>query len=63
MKKIPVLYKDKEECCGCSACCVICPKKAISMIADEEGFDYPFIEIEKCIKCYKCLNVCPFKNI
>ena len=58
----PVLYNKKEECCGCSACLSICPKKAISMIADEEGFLYPFINQEKCIACYKCLKVCAFKQ-
>lgn len=36
MTEIPVLYKRKEECCGCTACYAICPKEAISMIEDEE---------------------------
>lgn len=40
-KKEPVLYEKKEECCGCTACYAICPKEAISMIEDEEGFEYP----------------------
>lgn len=39
-REIPVLYKRKEECCGCTACYAICPKEAISMIEDEEGFEY-----------------------
>ena len=58
-KKLPVLYKIKEECCGCTACYAICPKSAIAMIADEEGFEYPQINGEKCVKCYLCLAVCP----
>lgn len=37
-REIPVLYKRKEECCGCTACYAICPKEAISMVEDEEGF-------------------------
>lgn len=41
---IPVLYKRKEECCGCTACYAICPKEAISMLEDEEGFEYPKID-------------------
>ena len=40
-REIPVLYKRKEECCGCTACYAICPKEAISMVEDEEGFEYP----------------------
>lgn len=33
-KEVPVLYKRKEECCGCTACYAICPKEAISMVED-----------------------------
>ena len=56
------LFTNKSECCGCAACMLICPKKAITMSCDEEGFLYPFIEHEKCIKCLQCLNVCAFKQ-
>lgn len=59
MKEIPVLFKRKEECCGCTACYSTCPKNAIKMIEDEEGFDYPQIDEVKCVKCYMCVNVCP----
>ena len=38
MKEIPVLYKRKEECCGCTACYAFCPKEAISMVEDEGPF-------------------------
>ena len=54
MKDIPVLFNRKEECCGCTACYAICPKEAISMVEDDEGFEYPQIN-------YQCLKVCPFK--
>lgn len=57
----PVLYECKEACCGCTACCAICPKEAISMIEDEEGFKYPYVNAEKCINCCLCLKVCPNK--
>lgn len=50
-------YK-KEDCNGCGACALICPKKAIEMKEDEEGFLYPKIDEEKCIKCNKCRSVC-----
>ena len=55
-REIPVLYKRKEECCGCTACYAICPKEAIFMVEDEEGFDE-----SKCVRCNQCIKVCPIK--
>lgn len=62
MKTYPVLFKNKQECCGCSACYSVCSQNAITMKPDEEGFDYPEIDKEKCVRCYQCINVCPMKN-
>ena len=45
------------ECCGCSACYNICPKNAISMKENSEGFLYPFIDEEKCVDCGLCKKV------
>jgi len=53
---------NKEQCCGCTACKNICPKNAITMKQDEEGFLYPVIDKEKCINCGLCDKVCPIKN-
>jgi len=61
-KPVPILFKQKENCCGCTACYAICPKGAICMRPDDEGFLYPEINAEKCIRCYLCLNVCSFKE-
>lgn len=62
MKEYPVLFEEKKECCGCTACAIICPKSCITMVEDNEGFQYPIIDEEKCIRCYMCLKVCPFKD-
>lgn len=58
-KKLPELYKNKEKCCGCTACANQCNHIAISMEFDEEGFKYPVVDAEKCIRCYKCISICP----
>ena len=58
---IPHLYDEKENCCGCGACFAICPVNAIAMKEDEEGFQYPFVNENKCFKCYRCVIVCPMK--
>lgn len=49
---------NKEKCTGCSACYNICPKNAIKMKEDKEGFKYPIIDKEKCIECGLCKNTC-----
>lgn len=60
-KPIPILFTRKEDCCGCTACYAVCPKGAITMLPDEEGFDYPQIDAEKCVRCWSCIRVCPIK--
>lgn len=62
-KEIPILFTKKEECCGCAACYAICPVTAIEMILDAEGFEYPEIDGEKCVRCGMCIEVCGFKGL
>ena len=54
--------RDKSRCCGCTACANICPKQAIEMKEDEEGFLYPVIDMKKCVNCGLCEKVCPIIN-
>lgn len=53
---------DKRKCCGCTACYSICPKNAIEMVSDDEGFKYPKINMEKCVDCGMCDRICPEIN-
>lgn len=62
-RKLPVLFINKSECCGCSACVAICPQNAIYMVQDEEGFGYPHIDENQCVRCGLCIKVCPEKRI
>lgn len=59
----PCIVRKKTECCGCTACFSVCPRNAISMVCDEEGFLYPQIDSERCIDCYLCRDVCTFQHI
>lgn len=59
-----VLFNEKKDCCGCGACLNICPKGAIYMEHDKNGFIYPKISDKKCIECTLCKKVCAYqKNV
>lgn len=57
-----VLFSEKKLCCGCGACYSVCPMNAILFTEDEEGFLYPKINYNNCVKCKMCLSVCPINN-
>lgn len=52
-----VLKSDK--CTGCTACVNSCTSGALTMVENEEGFEYPICDSEKCNECNLCEKVCP----
>lgn len=57
-----IVIKDKSKCSGCHACMSVCPKTAIQMKSDDEGFLYPFVDKEKCVDCGLCEKACQAIN-
>ena len=57
-----MISANRADCCGCEACANICPKKAITMVRDAEGFAYPKINPVLCVKCGRCDAICPALN-
>lgn len=57
-----ITINKKRNCYGCWACACACPTGCITMQPDDEGFLYPQIDEQRCIKCNKCSNVCPALN-
>ena len=57
-----IQIEKKQDCCGCTACASICPKKCIQMQPDGEGFQYPVVDVKSCVGCGICENVCPALN-
>lgn len=57
------LFEQKDKCCACSACLNICPKQAIIMKSDGDGYAFPVINNDLCIECELCNKVCAFQNV
>lgn len=55
--------KVKESCYGCEACAQICPRAAVSMREDREGFRYPAVDEGLCVHCGLCHKVCPCEHM
>ncbi|WP_455581277.1 polysaccharide pyruvyl transferase family protein [Dysosmobacter sp.] len=54
---------DRTRCTGCGACASVCPRDAITMERDKEGFAYPRIHIDACVHCGRCTAACPALHI
>lgn len=61
MKMKKTIVASPTDCCGCGACAHICPKGAIDMKQDENGFLYPAVDEEKCVACGLCVKTCAFQ--
>ena len=47
-----------RECTGCALCASKCPRRAITMEENEEGFLYPVIDKKQCDNCGICNTTC-----
>lgn len=50
---------NRSECTGCGLCSAICPKSAITMVMDFNGFSFPELDTKRCIECELCQSACP----
>lgn len=53
---------DHSLCCGCGACANICPKSAIVVQRNSDGFYQACIDENLCIGCGRCRSVCQFET-
>ncbi len=53
---------NKNLCCGCETCGLICPKSCISFECDSLGHKYPRVDKNLCVNCRKCESVCPIQK-
>ena len=54
-----VRLAEGDVCTGCSACRAACPRRAIEMKADAEGFLHPVVDAAHCVGCGACARACP----
>lgn len=47
-----------RNCTSCQLCAAVCPKDAISISFDSNGFYRPFIDEERCVNCGICTKIC-----
>lgn len=48
-----------ENCTGCALCANICPREAISMDWNRDGFLVPIVNNDACVDCGVCVKQCP----
>lgn len=53
-----IAFLDPKQCFSCRSCVQTCPKLAIEMRANEDGFFYPVVG-DACINCGLCVQHCP----
>jgi len=58
-----VLFEEKKDCSGCGACLSVCPRQAIMMTPDADGFLYPVINDDVCVECGLCIKACAFQHV
>lgn len=47
-----------HECTSCQMCAAVCPKDAISIHLNEDGFYRPSVDENRCVDCNLCVKVC-----
>lgn len=59
VKRVSIAEIDKNRCTGCKACSSVCNVDAIAFGFDADGFWYPVVDDQRCVKCGLCYKKCP----
>ena len=47
-----------RDCTSCQMCAAVCPRDAITIRLNEDGFYRPYLDANKCVDCGLCVKVC-----
>lgn len=56
------ILKIGDKCTGCGACVSVCPRNALTLNYNEEGFYIPYLDQSACIGCGLCNKSCQAIN-
>jgi coenzyme F420-reducing hydrogenase beta subunit len=59
LSQVAIDIIGKEQCVSCFGCFVACPRQAVQMELNLEGFYRPVIDREVCSQCGCCARHCP----
>ena len=48
-----------DKCVGCGVCGLVCPKGAVALRENREGFLRPVVDGSRCVSCGACVRSCP----
>lgn len=60
--KCYIFNHNKFSCSGCGACAAVCKHDAINMVPDNEGFLFPVLDEQRCVRCGLCDKTCQYVN-
>lgn len=56
------IFDINDSCTGCGACISVCPKSALALEYNQDGYYYPILDESRCIKCGLCEQTCHVCN-
>ena len=57
------ILQIRNTCTGCGACVSACTNEALTLRYDDEGFYFPQLDEQRCVRCHLCEKACHVLNV